>query len=87
MDKLCIKEKIEKILSDTMKIKVNEPTYDENDLINSIGINSIDALEIFINVENEFDIQIEDEDLSAQLIASIDNIIDYVSKKYKLNKE
>ena len=53
----------------------------DNDLIAELGINSVDALEIFVWVENTFDIQIDDEDLSAELLGSIDYLCDYIYKK------
>ena len=64
-----------------MSFKDDKNNIVGNDLIAELGINSVDALEIFVWVENTFDIQIDDEDLSAELLGSIDYLCDYIYKK------
>jgi acyl carrier protein len=51
------------------------------DLVSELGITSIDALEILINVEMEFNIEIADEDLSAALVSSLNNLTTYVGQR------
>jgi acyl carrier protein len=51
------------------------------DLVAELGVTSIDALEILINVEMEFNIEIHDEDLSASLVSSLSNLATYVGKR------
>jgi acyl carrier protein len=51
------------------------------DLISELGVTSIDALEILINVEMEFGIEIPDEDLSARLVASLGHLARYIEKR------
>ena len=52
-----------------------------SDLIAELGITSIDALEILINVEIEFGIEVDDEDLSAALVSSLGNLGTYVERR------
>ncbi len=77
MNKLSVKKEIQKIL---MKSLCRESIIEdsENDLINLYGINSIDALEIFINIEIAFGIQIPEEDLSSELFKSLDFLCEYI---------
>ncbi len=53
----------------------------DTDLIQKFGIDSLVGIEILVRLENEFDIQIDDDDLSAEMIRTMSTIIDYVSKK------
>lgn len=76
-----IKSKILDIIIKTMNLDIDKSTVAGNDLIAELGINSVDALEIFVWIENEFDIQIDDDDLNSELIGSLDSIADYVAKK------
>jgi len=50
-------------------------------LIEELGISSVDALEVLIWIENDFGIRIEDEDLSQELVDSLDNLEAYVRAK------
>jgi acyl carrier protein len=50
------------------------------ELIEELGITSIDALEILIGVEIAFDIHIKDEDLSPDLISSLDVLEAFVRR-------
>ncbi|HIR03406.1 MAG: acyl carrier protein [Acutalibacteraceae bacterium] len=51
------------------------------DLITELSINSIDALEIFLNLENTFGFQIPDEDLGAELLQSLPYCCEYIYNK------
>ena len=54
-----------------------------NDLIEYYGINSVDALEILIHIENEFDIEIDEEHLNAELINNIASVVKYIENTIK----
>lgn len=76
-----IKNKLKDILVETL---ILEKTSDEiigEDLISELGINSIDAISIFIEIEDTFNIVIEDENLNASLIANLDNTVKFVYDK------
>jgi len=47
-------------------------------LIDELGLTSIDGLEILIWVESEYQIEIADEDLSVKLVTSIDALQKYI---------
>lgn len=81
MEKEQIVKKVKEIIISSLDLKIQPEEILGEDLINEVGINSIDALEIFVWIENEFDIEIEDEDLSDQLIASVDGLADYIIKR------
>ncbi|QHI35467.1 Acyl carrier protein [Kordia antarctica] len=55
-----LKEKIAKVLTEVLSrnVQPNELT-NEVDLINEIGLNSLQFLEFILEVENEFDIEID----------------------------
>lgn len=81
MDRTEIINEIKEIIIKSMDLQKEPSEIIGHDLINEIGINSIDALEIFVWIENKFEIQIEDEDLSDELLNSIDSLADYIIKK------
>jgi len=69
-----VKEKVENILKTHLDTEADiggEPLSD-------LGINSIDALELLIEIENEFDIEIPDEDLNADLFSSVEYLSNYI---------
>lgn len=75
--------KIKEIIIKSMELDLLPEKIDGSDLIGELGINSVDALEILVWVENEFDIRIEDEDLNAELMSSIDGLSTYIISKMK----
>lgn len=54
---------------------------DEDNLVECLSINSIDAIGIFLMIEDKFQIQIDDDDLGVELISSIQNLARYIEKK------
>lgn len=79
MEKTDIILKLKEIIIKSMNL-TQEPS-DLGDEISNLGLNSVDVLEILVWVENDFDIQIDDEDLNASLLRSFEHLADYVISK------
>ena len=73
--------KLKEIIIKTMELSVELEQIKGENLVEEIGFNSVDALEILVWVENEFDIRFPDEDLSSELLISLDNLADYVVRR------
>jgi len=72
-----IKLRVEKIIKEHFEMDGDTQEID----LDALGINSIDALELLIEIENDFDIEIPDEDLNAELFSSSEHISNYISGK------
>lgn len=73
-----MEEKIKKIISDYLIIDSSEISSDQT--FANLGLDSLDVVEIFIEVEDEFDIEIGDND--ADKIRSVSSLIEYL-KNYE----
>jgi len=73
-----IKEKLSNIFKKQFNLKEIdlEKNYFDGEMANSI-----DALELLVKIEEGFKIEIEDEDLSAELISSVNKVSEYIYKK------
>lgn len=76
--------KLKEIVIRTMELDKSPQDIIGENLIEEIGFNSVDALEILVLIENTFDIRVPDEDLSSELLTSINNLADYVMKRKAL---
>lgn len=78
-----IEEKIKKIITSRMKDqnKIEKLTYDTPLL--SLGIDSILALSILVEMEEEFDIEIDDSDLNMDRIKDINSFAELVRSYQK----
>jgi acyl carrier protein len=47
----------------------------------ALGLTSVDSLELLIRIEGDFDIEIDDEDLSMELLSSFNTLQNYVQGK------
>lgn len=73
--------RVRDIIKNCLQITEISSIEDEDNLVEKLSINSIDAIGIFLTIEDEFKIQIEDDDLSVELISSIQNMVNYIEKK------
>lgn len=80
---MSIKERIKEIIVNTLDLDVNIKDFPDENVIELYGINSVDTLEILLNIEEEYDMQVDDEDLNIELVNSINNLADYVEAKLK----
>lgn len=73
-----VKNELKEIIIESLELDITKDEISGNDLINELTINSVDALEILVRVETKYDIIIPDEDLSSDLISSLDHFTNYV---------
>jgi acyl carrier protein len=83
LQKSDIETKIKKSLSgflktDPSKIKGNSLLREE------LGLDSMDTIELVFELEDNFNIQISDDDLMG--FKTMDNVVEYVAKKVDENK-
>lgn len=78
-----IEEKLKKIMVDHFEIAESPESIDSEKefLLDDYGVNSIDILELLLKIEMEFGIEIEDEDLEADLLITLRNLAKYICKK------
>ena len=74
-------QKLKEIIIQSMELECTPEEIKGDDLIAELGINSVDALEILVWVENTFGILIDDDDLNSQILSSLDTLGSYVEKK------
>lgn len=72
-----VQKKIMSIISKNLNADNEEKVNDEISLEN-YAINSIDALEMLILIEKEFQIEIDDDDLNAELFTDISYLTNYI---------
>jgi acyl carrier protein len=79
-----IKDRLREIYVSALKLPIDPKDVSETDLSHSLGIDSITALEILVWVEDEFQITIEDEDLSPALLDTLDNLAGYIEQRQQV---
>ncbi|MFF2908915.1 phosphopantetheine-binding protein [Paenibacillus sp. NPDC057934] len=61
-----------------MEITADQIVATEEGFLEKYGFNSVDALELLLHVERNYDIEVADEDLNANLLKSIRSLASYV---------
>lgn len=75
-------ERIKKVLVDSINVDKDLVTPEAR-LEEDLGIDSLSAVELSLELETEFDIRIEDEELAK--LKTVQDIIDLISKNSKEN--
>ena len=71
-------EKIRKILADQLEIEESMITIESN-LVDELNADSLDIVELIMDLEQEFDISIPDEDLPK--VVTVNDIVSYIEKQ------
>lgn len=71
-------EKVKELVAEQLDAEVEEITM-ETSLMKDLDADSLDAVEIIMALEDEFEVEIPDED--AEGFKSIGNIVDYIEGK------
>jgi len=86
-EELC--KYLKKMIIDTLRleeitaeeIKNNAPLFKEG-----LGLDSIDALELVVAIENIFNVIIEDEDVGKRAFASVNALARFIQEEYNQRK-
>lgn len=73
-------DRVKKVLVEQLDVSEDEVTPPAS-IVDDLGADSLDVVEIVMGLEEEFDIEIPDED--AEKITTVKQIIDYVEEKAK----
>ena len=71
-------DKIKSIVADQLGADESQVTEDAS-FVDDLGADSLDTVELIMAFEEEFDVEIPDED--AQKIKTVKDVIDYISAK------
>ncbi|ANF62053.1 acyl carrier protein [[Haemophilus] ducreyi] len=74
---MSIEERVKKIIVDQLGVKA-EDVKPEASFIEDLGADSLDTVELVMALEEEFDIEVPDEE--AEKITTVQSAIDYVAK-------
>lgn len=70
-------EKVKKLIASELNVKEDEIKI-ESSLTQDLGADSLDAVELIMAIEEEFDVQVSDEE--AQNIRTVNDIVKYLEK-------
>ena len=82
MDRQALKLSLKELLIDGLRLQDLRPDDIEDAapiFVEGLGLDSVDALELVVLVEEMFNIQIPDEDIGKRAFASIDALTEFVS--------
>jgi acyl carrier protein len=74
---MSIEEKVKKIIAEKLSVDISE-VKPEASFVDDLGADSLDLVELIMSMEEEFDIDISDED--AEKIITVKDAIDYIGK-------
>ena len=75
---MAIDKKIKQIIAEQLGLNEDE-ILDEDSLIDDLGADSLDIVELVMAMEEEFEMEIPDED--AEKISTVKDVVDYVKKR------
>ena len=73
---MSVEEKVKEIIVDQLGVDDKQVTTDAS-FIDDLGADSLDTVELVMALEEEFDVEIPDED--AEKIAKVPDAIDYIN--------
>ena len=72
---MSIEDKIKKIVAEKLSVDLDE-VIPEASFVDDLGADSLDLVELIMSMEEEFDIEISDE--QAEKLVTVKDVLDYV---------
>jgi len=81
-----LKAEIKKMIIDTLNMEDITPQDIEDDLPlfggdNTLGLDSIDAIELVMAVQRDFKVRIDDQNLAREVLKDVNSIADFIKSK------
>ena len=74
---MSVFEKLQEIIADQLEIDASEIDYESN-IIDDLGADSLDIVDLVMSVEDEFGIEVPDEAL--ENISTIEDMVKYIEE-------
>ena len=74
---MSVEDKVKKIIAEKLSVDIAE-VVPKASFVDDLGADSLDLVELIMSMEEEFDIDISDED--AEKILTVQDALDYVAK-------
>jgi len=74
---MLIEEQVKKIIAEQLGVKIEQVTDDSN-LTNDLGADSLDKVELIMNLEEVLEIEIPDDD--SEQLQTVKEVIEFVKK-------
>lgn len=83
-----LQNKIKALIVKRLKLEIKPEEIDSATPLfgTGLGLDSIDALELVVGLEQEFGIKVKDEEVGKEIFASVNTLAEYVKKKKGENK-
>ncbi len=77
---MSIEHRVKQVIICTLSLEVDAEEIDDKDALfgGGLGLNSMATIEIIVGLEEEFGIEVPDEDLRVELFDSVQIMADYV---------
>jgi acyl carrier protein len=78
-----LRERLKRLIVERLKLEVEPSEIGDCDPLfgEGLGLDSIDALELVLGLEQEFGVRIEDEEVGGEALASVASLADFVREK------
>lgn len=83
-----LKGRIKRLIVERLKLEMDPEEIGDADPLfgEGLGLDSIDALELVLGLEQEFGVKIEDEEVGGEALASVDSLAAFVRDKAAAEK-
>ncbi len=75
---MSVEQRVKEIIADQLGVDI-EQIKPESKFVDDLGADSLDVVELIMAFEEEFDVEIPDED--AEKIATVQDVLDYIEQK------
>lgn len=78
-----LKDQIKQLIVDRLKLEVDPGAIGDSDPLfgEGLGLDSIDALELVLGVEQVLGVKIEDEEMGSKALSSVESLAEFVAGK------
>ncbi len=75
--------RVKELIVRRLKLEIDPATIQDDAPLfgEGLGLDSIDALELVLGLEQEFGIKVEDEEVGVKAFASVNALVDFIERK------
>jgi acyl carrier protein len=78
-----LRTRIKRLIVERLKLDVSPAAIEDHQVLfgEGLGLDSIDALELVLGIEQEFGVKVEDEEVGQEALSSVASLAEFVAAK------
>ena len=82
----ALTKEVKEVIVESLELEMDPEDIEDEESLFGVGLDSISTIELIVGIEETFGVEVDDEDVSEELVESVKSIVLYLEGKLGLQE-